>query len=91
MVSYLATISNQPDLPASEVPMKLDTVIIRPDEEKVHLVWRGIIAGEYDPNTTVLQTKNRDEVEQTLAKYFTQKGTIIRPYEEEHPQCQPTP
>lgn len=83
MVAYLATMSHREDLDASEVPMKLDTVIIRPDEEKVHLVWRGIIAGEYDPSVTVLQTKNRQEVEQTLATHFTQKGTIIRPYEEE--------
>lgn len=85
MVAYLATVSHQETFDASEVPMKLDTVIIRPDEEKVHLVWRGIIAGEYDPSATVLQTKNRQEVEQTLATYFTQKGTPVRPYEETTP------
>ena len=66
-------------------PLLTAEVIIRPDEEKVHLVWRGIIAGEYDPSATVLQTKNRQEVEQTLATYFTQKGTPVRPYEETTP------
>lgn len=84
LLAYLATTSHEDGLDASEVPMKLDTVIIRPDEQKVHLVWRGIIAGAYNPNIVVLQTADRQITEETLSKHFTQKGTIIRPYEEKH-------
>jgi len=82
MLAYLVTNSNHPDYPESEVPMKLDTVIIRPDTQKVHLVWRGIIAGGYDPNIVMLDTADRTKQQDILAQYFTQKGEIIRPYEE---------
>ena len=81
-LAYLVTNSNNSDYPESEVPMKLDTVIIRPDEQKVHLVWRGIIAGEYDPNVILLDTADRAKQQAILAQHFTQKGDIIRPYEE---------
>lgn len=81
-LAYLVTKSNNPEYPESEVPMKLDTVIIRPDEQKVHLVWRGIIAGEYDPNVILLDTADRAKQQAILAQSFTQKGDIIRPYEE---------
>ena len=79
---FLWSNSNNSDYPESEVPMKLDTVIIRPDEQKVHLVWRGIIAGEYDPNVILLDTADRAKQQAILAQSFTQKGDIIRPYEE---------
>jgi hypothetical protein len=81
-LAYLVTKSNNPEYPESEVPMKLDTVIIRPDDQKVHLVWRGIIAGEYDPNVILLDTADRAKQQAILAQHFTQKGDIIRPYEE---------
>lgn len=81
-LAYLVTNSSNPEYPESEVPMKLDTVIIRPDEQKVHLVWRGIIAGEYEPNIILLDTADRAKQQEILSQYFTQKGDIIRPYEE---------
>lgn len=84
LLAYLVTTSHEENLDASEVPMKLDTVIIRPDEQKVHLVWRGIIAGAYNPKVILLQTADRQTIQATLDTHFTQKGAIIRPYEEEH-------
>lgn len=85
MLAYLITNSNNPDYPESEVPMKLDTVIIQPDEQKVNIVWRGIIAGGYDPNTVILETADREKQAEILSQYFTRKGEIIRPYERKAP------
>lgn len=80
-LAYLVTNSNNPDYPESEVPMKLDTVIIQPDEKKVNMVWRGIIAGGYDPNMVLLETADRQKQAEILAQHFTRTGDIIRPYE----------
>ncbi len=80
-LAYLLTNSNKSDMPASELPIKLDTVMIKPDEEKVNLVWRGIISAEYDPKLTVLETIDREKQQKILQQHCTQKGEIIRPYE----------
>lgn len=67
----------------SEIPLKIDTLIIRPDDSKVNMVWRiALDKTERQPtniNLVMLDKKTKDD---TIAKYFAQKGTIVRPYEE---------
>ena len=46
------------------------------------MVWRGIIAKEYDPKTIILKTSDRAEQQAFLQQYFTRKGDLCRPYEE---------
>lgn len=78
----LITQSNYENYPDAEVPMKLDTVVIKPDEQKVNLVWRGIIAASYDPNVILLEYISPEKHREILKQHFKQKGDTIRPYEE---------
>ncbi len=78
----LVTKSSLEDYPDAEVPMKLDTVSIHPDNQKVNLVWRGIIAASYEPEVIVLEYVSPEKHQQILKEHFTQKGDIVRPYKE---------
>lgn len=81
-LAYVLTNSHREDMPESEVPMKLDTIIILPDEQKVNLVWRGIVSAAYDPKTILLEVADREKQQAIKRQYFTQKGDIVRPYEQ---------
>ena len=84
-LATLMTKSRIEDYPDAEVPMKLDTLSIHPDEHKVNLVWRGIIAASYEPDVIVLEYVSPEKHRQILKQYFTQKGDIVRPYMEGQP------
>ena len=84
-LATLMTTSRIEDYPDAEVPMKLDTLSIHPDEHKVNLVWRGIIAASYEPDVIVLEYVSPEKHRQILKQYFTQKGDIVRPYMEGQP------
>lgn len=79
-LATLMTKSSIEEYPDAEVPMKLDTVSIRPDERKINLVWRGIIAADYEPEVILLEYVSPEKHRQILKQYFTQKGDIVRPY-----------
>lgn len=76
----LMTRSSFTNYPDSEVLMKLDTVYIHPDTQKVHLVSRGIIAADYEPEIIVLEYVSPEKYAQVRKEHFTQKGDIVRPY-----------
>ena len=76
----LITRSSFTNYPDSEVLMKLDTVSINPDTQKVHLVSRGIIAADYEPEIIVLEYVSPEKHAQVRKEHFTQKGDIVRPY-----------
>lgn len=82
MLAYVLTNSYREDMQESEVPMKLDTIILSPDEQKVNLVWRGIVSAAYDPKTIFLEVADRKKQEEVIRDYFTQKGEIVRPYQQ---------
>lgn len=79
-LATLITKSSLEGYPDAEVPMKLDTIRIDPDLQKVHLVWRGIIAADYEPEIIVLEYVSPQQHAQILKAHFTQKGDIVRPY-----------
>ncbi len=79
-LATLITKSSFTNYPDAEVPMKLDTVSINPDTQKVHLVWRGIIAADYEPEFILLEYISSEQHAQLLKEHFTQKGDIVRPY-----------
>lgn len=81
-LATLITKSSLEDYPDAEVPMKLDTISIHPDAQKVNLVWRGIIAASYEPEVIVLEYVSPEQHQQILKEHFTQKGDIVRPYAE---------
>lgn len=81
----LMTKSSIEDYPDAEVPMKLDTISIHPDEHKVNLIWRGIIAASYEPEVILLEYVSPEKHRQILKQYFTQKGDIVRPHTGEEP------
>ena len=79
-LATLITKSSFTNYPDAEVPMKLDTISIHPDAQKVHLVWRGIIAADYEPEIILLEYVSPQQHAQLLKAHFTQKGDIVRPY-----------
>lgn len=81
-LATLITKSNLEDYPDAEVPMKLDTISIHPDAQKINLVWRGIIAASYEPEIIVLEYISPEQHQQILKEHFTQTGDIVRPYAE---------
>lgn len=67
----------------SEIPLKIDTLIIRPDDGKVNMVWRiALDKTERQPTNINLVMLDRKIKDDTIARHFAQKGTIVRPYEE---------
>ena len=80
VLAYLLLESNHPDMIATELPMKLDTVIISPDDQKVNLVWRSMIIDDYHPKQATLAVISREEQAEFSKQYYTQKTKIVRPY-----------
>ena len=64
----------------TELPMHLDTMIVSPDQQKVNLVWRSMIIGDYQPRKAVLKALNRQAQAQLGGQYFTQTIEIARHY-----------
>ena len=80
-IAYVALASKNAQTMATELPLRLDTVIISPDNQKVNLVWRAIIIDDYKPRKATLFVLNRDEQQTLAAQYFTEATKVIRPYE----------
>lgn len=67
----------------SEIPLHIDTLVIRPDDGKVNIVWRiALNKTEHQPTNINLVMLTKLEKDQMIATHFTQKDTIVRPYEE---------
>lgn len=79
-IAYVVLTSNHPQIMATELPLRLDTVIISPDVQKVNLVWRGMIISDYQPKEVILKTIDKDEQIKLSEQYYTQMKKIIRPY-----------
>lgn len=80
-LAYLELESSHPQLMGTELPMHLDTVIVSPDEQKVHLVWRSMVISDYQPKKAVLKVMNRQQIDKIKTQYFTQTRQVVRPYE----------
>ncbi len=80
-LAYLQMDSTIQQHSATEVPMKIDTIVISPDEHKVNIVWRSIIDARYKPNRVLMAVIDRQKKEEILAAHFTQLGEVVRPYE----------
>ncbi|WP_348548566.1 DUF2169 domain-containing protein [Psychrobacter sp. KFRI-CH2-11] len=78
-IAYLALTSKDPQMIATELPMRLDTVIVSPDRQKVNLVWRGLVIEDYQPDEITLKVMSRDEQTKLNEQYYTQTSQIVRP------------
>ena len=81
MLAYLGLESNHPDMIATELPMKLDSVIISTDTQKVNLVWRSMIISDYRPKEATLKMIDREAQNKLSEQYYTQVIKIARPYD----------
>jgi hypothetical protein len=80
-LAYLELESSHPQLMGTELPMHLDTVIVSPDEQKVHLVWRSMVISDYQPKKAVLKVMDKQQMDKIKKQYFTQTRQVVRPYE----------
>ncbi len=78
---YLELESSLAHIMNTELPMKLDTVIISPDEQKVNLVWRSMIISDYQPKKTVLKMLDKQTQDKLGEQYFSQNTRIVRNYD----------
>ena len=78
-IAYLALTSKDPQMIATELPMRLDTVIVSPNRQKVNLVWRGLVIDDYQPDEITLKVMSRDEQTKLSGQYYTQTSKIVRP------------
>ena len=78
-IAYLALTSKDPQVIATELPMRLDTVIVSPDRQKVNLVWRGLVIDDYQPDEITLKEMSKDEQTKLSGQYYTQTSKIVRP------------
>ncbi|MGP5505669.1 DUF2169 domain-containing protein [Psychrobacter celer] len=81
VLAYMTVGSADPQLMVTELPMHLDTVIVSPDEQKVNLVWRSMIIGDYQPKLAVLAVLDKDKQRKLIEQYYTKTADIVRPYE----------
>lgn len=65
----------------TELPMHLDTVIVSPDQQKVHLVWRSMVISDYQPKTTILKVLDRATQDELNKQQYTKNTEIVWPYE----------
>lgn len=80
-IAYLTLESKNPQLMATELPMRLDTIIITPDTQKVNLVWRAIIIDDYEPKKATLSVLDKEQQQKLAGQYFIETTEIVRPYE----------
>ena len=81
ILAYITVGSADPQLMATELPMHLDTVIVSPDRQKVNLIWRSMIIGDYQPKLAVLAVLDKDKQKTLIEQYYTKTADIVRPYE----------
>ncbi|MFC6205578.1 DUF2169 domain-containing protein [Psychrobacter urativorans] len=81
LLAYLALESKNAQTMVTELPLRLDTVIISPDKQKVNLVWRAIIIDNYEPRKAVLDVIEKATQDELSEQYYTQTTEIARPYE----------
>ena len=81
ILAYITVGSADPQLMVTEIPMHLDTVIVSPDRQKVNLVWRSMIIGDYQPKLAVLAVLDKDKQKTLIEQYYTKTADIVRPYE----------
>ena len=81
VLAYMTVGSADPQLMVTELPMHLDTVIVSPDTQKVNLVWRSMIIGDYQPKLAVLAVLDKDKQKTLIEQYYTKTADIVRPYE----------
>lgn len=81
MLTYLVIVPVDGEEVVKSPQIKIDTVVISPDEQKVNIVWRSIIKDKDAPQHLMLEMLNQEEKEVILSKHFTQKGEVMRPYE----------
>ena len=81
-VVYLALESKNPQIMNTELPLRLDTVVISPDEQKINLVWRAIIIDDYEPKKITLSVLDRAQQQVLAGQYFTETTKIVRLYED---------
>lgn len=80
VLPYLALESSQPAVTATELPMKLDTVIVSPDSQTVNLVWRSMVISDYQPKVATLAVIDRQMQADLIKEDFVQTSDIVRPY-----------
>ena len=80
-VVYLALESKNPQIMNTELPLRLDTVVISSDKEKINLVWRAIVIDNYEPKKATLSVLGREQQQAFVEQYFTETTKIVRPYE----------
>lgn len=68
---YLEIVSERDDMPDTELPLKLDTLVIQPDDEKINLVWRAMLPKDYQPKEATLGTVTHQEQIEILQTYDT--------------------
>lgn len=81
-IAYLALESKNPQVMNTELPLRLDTVIVAPDNQKVNLVWRAIIIDDYKPKKVTLSVLDRAQQQALAGQYFTETIKVVRPYED---------
>ncbi|MGP5494956.1 DUF2169 domain-containing protein, partial [Psychrobacter celer] len=81
VLAYLILESNDPEMIATELPMKLDTVIVSPELHKVNLVWRSIVISNYQPKSATLAVIDRATQDELSGEYYTQTIETARPYD----------
>jgi len=81
VLAYLSLESNHPEMIDTELPMKLDSVIVSTDTQKVNLVWRSMIISDYLPKEATLKMLDPDEQSKLSEQYYTQTIKIARPYD----------
>lgn len=75
---YLAIESEQPNVTNTELPMRLDTVIVSPDEQKVNLVWRATIIDNYQPKSAMLSILNKQQKEALIQNNHYETADSLR-------------
>lgn len=80
-VVYLALESKNPQVMNTELPLRLDTVVISSDKEKINLVWRAIVIDNYEPKKATLSFLARAQQQALAEQYFTESNKVVRPYE----------
>lgn len=79
IVAYVEYEDKEP----SEIPLHIDTLVIRPDDGKVNIVWRTTLDKvNHMPTSIHLVMLDRKAKDDAIARHFSQKGAIIRPYKE---------
>ena len=77
---YLELESSLPQIMNTELPMKLNTVIISPELQQVNLVWRSMVISDYQPKTATLKILDRVTQDELNKQYYIQTTKIARPY-----------